>query len=95
MKFFRVFFMELMSLICEYQLDKNKTAAKKLFDKIISDRFNILLGKNFKIPEFFDFDPLYYEAKGWTEYLKVPSKDGMNKSITSPFPPMSVIIPKY
>ena len=49
--------MELMSLICEYQLDKSKTAAKKLFDEMISDKFNTLLGKNFKIPEFFDFEP--------------------------------------
>lgn len=70
---------ELMSLICKYQLDKSKTAAKRLFDEIISDRFNILLGKNFKIPEFFDFDPLYYEAKGWTEFLKVPSIENIRE----------------
>ena len=64
---------EIMGLLSELYNEKNKVVAEKVFQKIISGRYDRFIGQNFKIQGFIEFDPLYNEAKAWNEYFKIDS----------------------
>ena len=64
---------ELMGLLSALYNEKNRVVAKDVFQKIISSRYDRFIGQDFKIPGLVEFDPLYYEAKAWNEFLKVES----------------------
>jgi len=64
---------ELMGLLSGLYNEKSRVVAQDVFQKIISGRYDSFIGQDFKIPGFEEFDPLYYEAKAWNEFLKVES----------------------
>lgn len=64
---------EIMGLLSNLYDEKNIVVAEKVFQKIISGRYDRFIGQNFKIQGFLEFDPLYNEAKAWNEYFKIES----------------------
>ena len=62
---------ELMAYMCALQDTKSKNTAINVFQRIISGEYDKFLNKNFIIPEFVAFDPLYYESKGWDKFFKI------------------------
>ena len=76
-----------MGLLSELQtvkrsaLDVKKSTALKIIQSIISGRYDRYLNKEFEISGFLKFDPLYYEAKGWNEYIKSGSIENMEAQI--------------
>ncbi len=62
---------ELMGMISALYNEKSKVVAQDIFQKITSGRYDSFIGQDSKIPGFEEFDPLYYEAKAWNEFLKV------------------------
>lgn len=73
---------ELMRLMSEFNRDKNKESAQKVINEFISGRYNGFLNKDFIIPEFRHFDPLYYESKGWNEYFKINQIQGVFEKVS-------------
>jgi len=60
-----------MAYMCALQDTKSKNTAINVFQRIISGEYDKFLNKNFIIPEFVAFDPLYYESKGWDKFFKI------------------------
>ena len=62
---------ELMGLLSKLNTGKDEKNTHDVIEKFISEKYAGFLNKDFFIPEFQQYDPLYYEAKAWKEFLEI------------------------
>lgn len=72
---------ELMGLLSRLNADKNEKNTHDVIEKFISEKYNIFLNKDFFIPEFQLYDPLYYEAKAWREFLEIDQYENISDKV--------------
>lgn len=72
---------ELMGLLSRLNADKSEKNTLDVIEKFISEKYNIFLNKDFFIPEFQLYDPLYYEAKAWREFLEIGKYENISDKV--------------
>lgn len=72
---------ELMGLLSRLNADKSEKNTHDVIEKFISEKYNIFLNKDFFIPEFQLYDPLYYEAKAWREFLEIDQYENISDKV--------------
>ncbi|MFX0135431.1 MAG: hypothetical protein ACFFDN_17440 [Candidatus Hodarchaeota archaeon] len=75
------FTIELMGLLSRLNSDKNEKNTFEVIHNFISEKYTSFLNQNFYIPEFQLYDPLYYEAKAWREFLEISKIESVSDKV--------------
>jgi len=72
---------ELMGLLSKLNTGKDEKNTHDVIEKFISEKYAGFLNKDFFIPEFQHYDPLYYEAKAWKEFLDIDEHEKISDKV--------------